>query len=71
MQFPKVSPRGFRHWLANQLIRDVPDELAFCEFDCRKVQCTKREWMKCDRRLHRGADEWARLSSPSKHHRAA
>jgi hypothetical protein len=37
-------------WLKEQIIQDVPDYLATCEFDCACVneclenQCTLREW---------------------------
>jgi len=26
-------------WLKDQWIREVPEDLALCEFDCRKAQC--------------------------------
>jgi hypothetical protein len=44
-------------WLKQQVIQDVPDELAVCEFDCRKVQCTRDEWATCERRINRAAGE--------------
>jgi hypothetical protein len=28
----------------------VPQELAVCEFDCRKEQCRLGEWQSCERR---------------------
>jgi hypothetical protein len=39
----------------NVLVDDVPDDLAICEFDCRKLRCTQGEWVTCDRRI-----TWAR-----------
>lgn len=42
-------------WFAHELIKDVPEDLALCEFDCRKPQCTYREWSNCERRL-KGAE---------------
>jgi hypothetical protein len=40
-----------RNWLMGHLIQDVPDDLAVCEFDCRKPQCTQGDWENCQRRL--------------------
>ena len=48
---------GFSHWVLSQFIQDVPEETALCEFDCRRVQCTQREWSMCSRRLNRAAGE--------------
>ena len=33
------------------LIENVPDELAVCEFECRKLQCTAAEAETCEMRL--------------------
>ena len=38
-------------WLLNAIVQDVPDEIAGCEFDCRKGQCRHEEWSTCSRRL--------------------
>jgi hypothetical protein len=38
--------------LASQLVQDVPQEDALCEFDCRKRQCLAGEWESCPRRLN-------------------
>jgi len=40
-------------WIHGQLVQDVPEDLAVCEFDCRKLQCTMGEWETCERRLER------------------
>ena len=39
-----------RDWLASHLIACVPDEIAHCEFGCRKGQCTDGEWETCANR---------------------
>ena len=49
-----------RHWITDHIIQDVPDNIAVCEFDCRKGQCTLREWEACKNRS-------ARSCSPSIH----
>lgn len=36
--------------IKDQLVRDVPDEVAVCEFDCKKNQCLDGEWISCERR---------------------
>ncbi len=38
-------------WIKDQIVRDVPKDIAPCEFDCRKEQCTMGEWETCERRL--------------------
>jgi hypothetical protein len=43
--------RGIWQWLRNQIVREVPEGTALCEFDCRKGQCTM------DRRLNKAAGE--------------
>ena len=42
---------GVKHWLTDQVIQDVPEDLALCENDCRKLQCLMGEWESCERRL--------------------
>jgi hypothetical protein len=37
--------------LKNLVIEDVPEDLAICEFDCPKNQCTYGEWATCQRRI--------------------
>jgi hypothetical protein len=39
------------HWLCDQIIQDVPDEMARCEFQCSKLACSQGEWESCARRL--------------------
>jgi hypothetical protein len=45
------SLRGAWRLLLDGLIQSVPEEDAFCEFDCRRRQCLLSEWMTCERRL--------------------
>ena len=40
--------RGWR-FLMNQLIQDVPESIAVCEFDCRDPNCSAERWLTCDR----------------------
>jgi len=39
------------------IVGDVPDDIALCEFDCRKGQCMQGEWAACDRRIHKASGE--------------
>ena len=39
-------------WLLDLLILDVPEEMAVCEFDCRKLECSKPDRVACNRRFH-------------------
>lgn len=41
----------FIPWIKDQWVREVPDEIAVCEFDCRKNQCLEGEWLSCERRI--------------------
>ena len=38
-------------WIVNGLVRDVPEDIQWCEFDCRKLECRQGEWGKCENRL--------------------
>jgi hypothetical protein len=44
-------------WAKNQLVTDVPEDVALCEFDCTRGQCTLDEWATCERRLSHAAGE--------------
>jgi hypothetical protein len=46
-------------WLQGQMVQDVPDSLAACEFDCRALSCRRGDWERCMHRL-RGAGLAAR-----------
>jgi len=54
---PLVSIRQFGKWLKAQWIAEVPEELALCEFDCRKNQCASAEWAACQRRISKATGE--------------
>jgi hypothetical protein len=49
--------RRFRRWVRNQVIQDVPNSIALCEYDCRKQQCTTEQWAACERRLSGASGE--------------
>jgi hypothetical protein len=49
--------RNIWNWVAGQVIGEVPEDDAPCEYDCRKLQCTEGEWETCERRLQRAAGE--------------
>ena len=38
-------------WLKGEIVQDVPDEDALCEFFCTKKQCKLGDWASCKRRL--------------------
>ena len=42
--------RGWR-FLVDQLIQEVPDSIAVCEFECRETECTMERYVSCERRL--------------------
>jgi hypothetical protein len=46
-----------RRWVTNQVIQEVPGDIALCEFDCRKQQCTIKEWATCERRISGASGE--------------
>ena len=55
----RVSDGLSRMWSAieNVFVQDVPDDVALCEFDCRKGQCSDEDWASCNRRLDKAAGE--------------
>ena len=57
-----IRNRVARLWarIKNQIVQDVPEDLALCEFACRKSHCTMGDWETCDRRV-RDAGEASRL----------
>lgn len=48
---------GFGHCVKDQIVAEVPDDLALCEFDCRESQCSWNEWVSCERRISKAAGE--------------
>ena len=51
-------------WIKREFIQDIPDDIALCEYDCRKQECTNEEWLTCERRVIRAESE---LRAPAKH----
>ena len=45
-----------KRWLKDQLVEEVPDELARCEFGCRRSECRMGEWASCERRIEEAQD---------------
>lgn len=52
---PWVGDFGRR--LKEQIAGEVPADLALCEFDCNKSQCSGIEWGSCERRISKAAGE--------------
>lgn len=51
-----VVQRLFR-WIKNQVIQDVPKDIAVREYNCRRGQCMQDEWETCARRLSASTGE--------------
>jgi hypothetical protein len=47
--------RNLWRWLQGQMVQDVPDSIAVCEFDCRSACCRRGEWEGCEHRLRDAA----------------
>jgi hypothetical protein len=45
------------HWAQVQIVSEVPEDLAICEFDCPETQCSISKWMSCQRRISKTAGE--------------
>ena len=45
------------HWVQEQVVAEVPFDLARCEFDCRQTACSSEEWTTCQRRISKAAGE--------------
>ena len=45
------------HWMQEQVVVEVPADLALCEFDCRQTTCSSEEWTICQRRISKAAGE--------------
>lgn len=52
-------------FLTDQIVRDVPDEDAACEFACRVDQCTMGEWLACEHRLRTALHERRAAEAPN------
>lgn len=55
MSVPPTRKISFvrRAWelIASKWIADVPENIACCEFNCRKLNCEQGEWETCGHRL--------------------
>ncbi len=40
-----------KDWLSKNLVQEVPKDVAICEFDCSKLDCCRKEFDNCPRRL--------------------
>ena len=38
-------------WLKNKIVQEVPEDDGWCEFDCKKLQCSMGDWENCENRL--------------------
>jgi len=45
------------HWVQEQVVAEIPADLALCEFDCRHSACSAEEWTTCKRRISKAAGE--------------
>jgi hypothetical protein len=43
---PTLWERLMSHW-----VEIVPDDIAHCEFNCSKTDCSNSEWKNCKRRI--------------------
>jgi hypothetical protein len=43
--------RWLKTIISKYVIRDVPNELAPCEFGCRTLECSDSNWERCERRI--------------------
>jgi hypothetical protein len=57
-----------RQWIAAELVADVPQSDAVCEFDCRRTQCSAGAWEVCDRRRSNANGELWPAREPSRRH---
>lgn len=48
-----------RQRIRDQFIQTVPEEIALCEFDCRKASCSAEQWRMCERRIRKAKGELA------------
>jgi hypothetical protein len=44
-------------FVKRNIVGDVPEAIALCEFDCRRGQCIQGEWAACDRRIRKASGE--------------
>jgi hypothetical protein len=44
-------------YVKRQIVDDVPEAIAICQFDCPRAQCTQDAWHTCERRIRKSAGE--------------
>lgn len=47
---PHGSITALGRWIHNHIVQSVPEDIALCEYDCRKLACSVGDWENCDRR---------------------
>ena len=57
----------FWQWTARQIVEDVPEEIAVCEFDCAQPRCSHDRWRVCERRKQTAEGELMPTSTPLVH----
>lgn len=46
---------GLLDFVKRQIVDEVPEDLAICEFECRRECCSEADWAACELRLRKGA----------------
>jgi len=57
IELREVGMPSLWQWIKSQIVQEIPEDIALCEFDCYKLQCTEKEWLTCPRRIARAAGE--------------
>jgi hypothetical protein len=47
------SHRKLWRWIRILVVQDAPEDIAPCEFECRRPECRQGDWEVCEKRLHR------------------
>lgn len=53
------------HKIKDEVVQTVPEEIAVCEFDCRKLSCSAEQWRTCERRIRKAQGELMPTASES------
>lgn len=49
-EFTKKLVDRVRGWVGSQVVSDVPDDIAACEFECKRPECSDEKFIGCERR---------------------
>lgn len=65
--------KSLKERILAHIVSEIPDELALCEFDCLKQDCTEDDWGHCEKRLQmvkaiRACRNEERRGSKKNHH---